>query len=613
MSISLDAANALESAIDGKIRQAAAPRRRASGTVSRVDKDGTVYAVLESGIETVVEGLTASVNPGDTVNVTIEGGRAEVLGNYSDPSAGVQYVRAVEGIATEAGATAHAAVDSAAAARQVADEANKVAQATNQHFFADTNGAHITDVTQDEWNDAVADNFSDYDPTTKPYHNQLLNSLGILLRTALNNLVSITRSAIAFYDGTGNAAANIVARFGSDGAQIGKSGAAHIDVTQYAMSVYESDSAVGEKFIAGLANAPSTGLAKVELRGVFDSVITQDGVSYYAINHDGIRPVSYETLEIDGTEHALTGISYSDMYMLFDQTEYAVYSGSTVRLVYTTADPVPTLFFGTSYNISGVHTGANSAVFGKSSSALGIKSFASGQNANANGTNSRAFGTNVNASGEYSSAIGYYAETSEKARHGLAVGYDVKAKAFWAESIGRGVVSQNADEMVIGTYNDYANDTNPYGRSQYNNKGKYALVIGNGTADNARSNAATVSWAGDIEAAGDITDGGGNTLADKLDASTAASTYMPKTALTVDTYTQAYTAAANSLSGAITIDVSKTGYTPLGIVGFACGSSGAAIEQAVLDGTDAKLYIRNVTSSAISKNCTINVLYMAVV
>ena len=59
-------------------------RRRASGTVSRVDRDGTVYAVLESGIETVVEGLTASVNPGDTVNVTIEDGRAVEQGSHDE-------------------------------------------------------------------------------------------------------------------------------------------------------------------------------------------------------------------------------------------------------------------------------------------------------------------------------------------------------------------------------------------------------------------------------------------------------------------------------------------------------------------------------------------------
>ena len=416
MTISLDAANALESAIDGKIRQAATPRRRASGTVSRVDKDGTVYAVLESGIETVVEGLTASVSPGDTVSVTVEDGHAEVLGNYTDPSAGVAYVRKVEGIATEAGETANAAVDSAAAARQVADEANKVAQATNQHFFADTNGAHITDVTQDEWAQAVADNFSDYDPTTKPYHNQLLNSLGILLRTALNNLVSITRSAIAFYDGAGNAASNIVARFGSTGAQIGKS----------------------------------------------SDCVTIDNDSFTITNN------GTETLSVSGVE-----------------TQY---------LKNGAIDFIPS---------------------------------------------------------------------------GLTSEPHLSINGGWTD-LGGGL--KDASIMI--------------------------------TVRMPRTTGASVEVYSDSN--------NENSVKFDCDIKTTGAVNLSHT-LTTQTYTKAYTAAANSLSGAITINISKTGYTPLGIVGFACGSSGAAMEQASISGTTATLYIRNVTSSAISKDCTINVLYTAVV
>ena len=456
MTISLDAANALESAIDGKIRQAATPRRRASGTVSRVDKDGTVYAVLESGIETVVEGLTASVSPGDTVSVTVEDGHAEVLGNYTDPSAGVAYVRKVEGIATEAGETANAAVDSAAAARQVADEANKVAEATNQHFFADTNGAHITDVTQDEWAEAVddnfsdydpttkpyhnqlffadtngahitdvtqdewaqavADNFSDYDPTTKPYHNQLLNSLGILLRTALNNLVSITRSAIAFYDGAGNAASNIVARFGSTGAQIGKS----------------------------------------------SDCVTIDNDSFTITNN------GTETLSVSGVE-----------------TQY---------LKNGAIDFIPS---------------------------------------------------------------------------GLTSEPHLSINGGWTD-LGGGL--KDASIMI--------------------------------TVRMPRTTGASVEVYSDSN--------NENYVKFDCDIKTTGAVNLSHT-LTTQTYTKAYTAAANSLSGAITINISKTGYTPLGIVGFACGSSGAAMEQASISGTTATLYIRNVTSSAISKDCTINVLYTAVV
>ena len=416
MTISLDAANALESAIDGKIRQAATPRRRASGTVSRVDKDGTVYAVLESGIETVVEGLTASVSPGDTVSVTVEDGHAEVLGNYTDPSAGVAYVRKVEGIATEAGETANAAVDSAEAARQVADEANKVAQATNQHFFADTNGAHITDVTQDEWAEAVDDNFSDYDPTTKPYHNQLLNSLGILLRTALNNLVSITRSAIAFYDGAGNAASNIVARFGSTGAQIGKS----------------------------------------------SDCVTIDNDSFTITNN------GTETLSVSGVE-----------------TQY---------LKNGAIDFIPS---------------------------------------------------------------------------GLTSEPHLSINGGWTD-LGGGL--KDASIMI--------------------------------TVRMPRTTGASVEVYSDSN--------NENYVKFDCDIKTTGAVNLSHT-LTTQTYTKAYTAAANSLSGAITINISKTGYTPLGIVGFACGSSGAAMEQASISGTTATLYIRNVTSSAISKDCTINVLYTAVV
>lgn len=120
-----------------------------------------------------------------------------------------------------------------------------VAQATGQHFWTnetDTEpttyggaGVHVTDEGMDDWVDAVADGFSD--AATATHHNVLVNGLGILLRSALNNLVSITRSAISFFDGGGNAAANVVAEFGGSGARIGKSAAAHMTISPTAMDV----------------------------------------------------------------------------------------------------------------------------------------------------------------------------------------------------------------------------------------------------------------------------------------------------------------------------------------------------------------------------------------
>lgn len=125
--------------------------------------------------------------------------------------------------------------DSVTVAQTVADEANAIATATNQHFWTDTAGSHVTDVTQGEWTTAAANDFADQ-TDLKPYHNSLWNSAGMLFRRALKNLVSISKSAIAFFDGEGNDAENIVARFGSDGAEI-RNGKTEVDIASGDMTL----------------------------------------------------------------------------------------------------------------------------------------------------------------------------------------------------------------------------------------------------------------------------------------------------------------------------------------------------------------------------------------
>lgn len=116
-------------------------------------------------------------------------------------------------------------------ARSVADEALEVAQATGQYFWHDSNGAHVS-------TDAL-------NPTGAS--NSLWNSLGLLIRKAANYLVSITQSAIAFYDGNGNAASNITAQFGSSGATIGKTANEHIVIGSGGVEVFtDSSTSVAE-------------------------------------------------------------------------------------------------------------------------------------------------------------------------------------------------------------------------------------------------------------------------------------------------------------------------------------------------------------------------------
>ena len=180
-------------------------------TVTRVD-NGVIYVRIPGGVdETPIATTGAVLNVGDTVSVSMDSGKLRAVGNVSNPAISDKALqRALSTISK-----------TVIQVEKTADEAEQVAKATNQHFWEDDNGAHVTDVSKDEWARAVADGFSDLS-ATKQYSNLLMNSLGLLLRSALNNLVSITRSAVAFYDGAGNAASNIVARFGLDGVQVGK-------------------------------------------------------------------------------------------------------------------------------------------------------------------------------------------------------------------------------------------------------------------------------------------------------------------------------------------------------------------------------------------------------
>ena len=89
------------------------------------------------------------------------------------------------------------------------DAAETVANATAQHFWADSNGAHVST--------------DDGDPDGA--QNALWNSLGMLFRKGADNLLALvtgTSPSVVIYDGTGNTAANVVASFAADLVELGK-------------------------------------------------------------------------------------------------------------------------------------------------------------------------------------------------------------------------------------------------------------------------------------------------------------------------------------------------------------------------------------------------------
>jgi hypothetical protein len=150
--------------------------------------------------------------------------------------------------------------------------------------------------------------------------------------------------------------------------------------------------------------------------------------------------------------------------------------------------------------------GTVSAAFGEGSQARGPASFALGSNSTATGYASMSTGIQTKATGDHSTATGYFSEASGITS--TAMGYEAKATnndAFAINQItvasgaasfaaGTGTKAKAVNSAVFGRYNDSTdtpNSTTPALTDRI-------FQIGNGTGDNARSNAVTVQRNGNV-------------------------------------------------------------------------------------------------------------------
>jgi hypothetical protein len=125
------------------------------------------------------------------------------------------------------------------------------------------------------------------------------------------------------------------------------------------------------------------------------------------------------------------------------------------------------------------------------SEATGLASHAEGYQTHATGERSHAEGWSTRAEGKYSHAEGNQTKAEGQGSH--AEGNATYAYADYSHAQNLGTEAGSANQTVLGKYN----------RADYNDK--YALIVGNGTGNSARSNALTVDWSGNVEVAGDIT------------------------------------------------------------------------------------------------------------
>ena len=135
----------------------------------------------------------------------------------------------------------------------------------------------------------------------------------------------------------------------------------------------------------------------------------------------------------------------------------------------------------------------------------------------AKGTSSHVEGNDSLALGEQSHAEGYYTTASRMASH--AEGNNTTASGNWSHAEGLRTTASGESSHAEGNYTtalgvaSHAEGLYTKARSYQHAQGKYNIedsadtyadIIGNGTRDTARSNAATVDWSGNAWYAGDV-------------------------------------------------------------------------------------------------------------
>lgn len=340
----------------------------------------------------------------------------------------------------------------------LASEANDIAKATGQHFWTDDSGAHVTEATQEEWNDPDSPNY-------QSGANSLWNSLGILFRRGLNNLLAILaggadgtgEKGIAIYDGLGNALSNIVAKFTDAGSIIGKQDESHLKLDYHSMQMVDKDG-VTYLYISDLRNEDGNIVQTETGDGwtyIFPTLlqvnevisVTVDGVTVSATAQD--NTVVLDTTPADGSEVIITYIPFPENY----------------AKAYTLGQ-----------RLDGAPIGAMSVAEGVNNSASGNYSHVEGGN-NVVDTGSEyghAEGSeNTITSCHYSHVEG--TDNRIEGSYAHAEGIRNKALSDASHVEGEGNIASGWGQHVVGRYNEETPDA--------------LEIVGNGSTTNLRSNA----------------------------------------------------------------------------------------------------------------------------
>lgn len=215
--------------------------------------------------------------------------------------------------------------------------------------------------------------------------------------------------------------------------------------------------------------------------------------------HDENALTSNSNLDASKVVGTLPANTYVDTTY---ENKAAVEDGTDVSLV-TTGDKYRWNQGGSSGLQNLVDSSATGGVRGIGT-AVEDSSYTMGLYAFAEGLGTKASGHESHAEGYYSiaSGIGSHAEGQSTAGgEGAHSEGNSTAGGNYSHSQNYNTIASKLAQTALGAYNIEDTSTATTHSSEITSYGQYALIVGNGSATNQRSNALTVDWAGEIEIA----------------------------------------------------------------------------------------------------------------
>lgn len=532
--------------------------------VSNIDDEGVVWVNINgSDKETPTELVATEVKRGDAVTVQWRNNKLYVASNYTNPSAGVVRVSAVEAAAQTAQSAANNAVADADRAKEAAEDAiataesvHSIAQqaaedaaeaktsATNASEYASRalgNLSTVQSVTETlNWitqhgtmtltTDTALDPSHVYfilDPNgdytvsgnkyrvvTEPKVADIATYYELSIDESLNNYVA-THLAVdseglwILPDSGGNkvliatgqgqtytaagtyivSGSDILAEFTANGAQIGQDSESHLNMDYHSMQLVDKE---GDTYFYVSDLRDRAGNLIEEFNG--DGSTT----SFYTA-YEIITVAKVEVDDVETTDYTVDSLHHS----YFTLTN-APADGSIVRITYQTSEG----------------NSVKAYTLGIRQGATGLFSYAMGANVEASGVCSFAEGVGTKARKGYSHAEGYSTQAEQYAHaegestvastwghaegNHTSAGVSAHAEGTNAKAHGQASHAQNYYTLASSDYQTALGKCN-----EEDTADTYALIIGNGTSNNARSNALTVDWQGNVKTAGSVTENNG--------------------------------------------------------------------------------------------------------